>query len=271
MVVDVSVVIPTSRRERQVLAAVASALAQTGVGVEVVVVDDSPEGSARAPIATLSNAGVRYLRRPSPSGGRPAIARNEGAAAATGRFIHFLDADDLLCPGALADLTEALDRRPGAGIACGTVSPFGVDPAELERERAHFSRAAHTLRAAAHPRRLQAALLFGPSPLHAGACVLNREAFRVLGGFDTTLDLGEDVELYARLARRFGGVFVDRPVLHHHAGTRAARARPIARAATYRVMHARYRRERGITDFCALGLGALLARLRATFAPRPRR
>lgn len=62
MVVDVSVVIPTSRRERQVLAAVASALAQTGVGVEVVVVDDSPEGSARAPIATLTGRRLRNAR-----------------------------------------------------------------------------------------------------------------------------------------------------------------------------------------------------------------
>jgi len=45
---EIAVVVPTFRRPTQVVEAVASALAQDGVTVEVFVADDSPEGSARA-------------------------------------------------------------------------------------------------------------------------------------------------------------------------------------------------------------------------------
>jgi hypothetical protein len=117
-------------------------------------------------------------------------------------------------------------------------------------------------------------LLFGPSPLPTAACLVSREAFLALGGFDAELTLREDVELYARLARRFGGVFVDRPVFHYRIGApslmQPARAGAAASiAATYRVMHARYREDRGRKDFYALRLGDLVARLHARVTSRP--
>src|SRR5262249_9697815 len=97
---DISVVIPTFRRPRELVDAVHSALAQTGFSIEVLVVDDSPEGSAREAIAALDDPRVSYLKRSVPSGGSPALVRNDGWPRTSGRFVHFLDDDDRVAPGA---------------------------------------------------------------------------------------------------------------------------------------------------------------------------
>src|SRR5690606_28623032 len=69
--VDVSVIIPTFHRERELVEAIDSALSQQGVEVEVIVLDDSPEASARSVAAAIDDPRVRYVARATPSGGRP--------------------------------------------------------------------------------------------------------------------------------------------------------------------------------------------------------
>ena len=133
--VDVSVIVPTHRREREVVDAVRSALRQRGVEVVVLVLDDASDGGARVGIEALDDPRVRYVRRATPSEGRPALVRNEGAALARGRYLHFLDDDEMLDDGALDEMVGALDARPDVGVAIGRVVPFGDDPAWLHDKR----------------------------------------------------------------------------------------------------------------------------------------
>jgi len=132
MSADVSVIIPTFHREKLVVAAVESALLQRsdGVSVEVIVLDDSPSGSASKAVEAIGDADVRYVRRTVPSGGRPALVRNEGARLARGGFLHFLDDDDVLEGGSLATLADALHECLAAW------------PAELVRPRVDHPRRA---------------------------------------------------------------------------------------------------------------------------------
>ena len=60
MIPEVSVVIPTYKREREVVAATLSALKQRAVTLEVIVVDDSPEGTARDAVLGIGDARVHY-------------------------------------------------------------------------------------------------------------------------------------------------------------------------------------------------------------------
>jgi glycosyltransferase involved in cell wall biosynthesis len=53
--IDVSVITPTFRRVPLVVEAVRSALAQEGVSVEAIVLDDSPEGSACNAITSMGD------------------------------------------------------------------------------------------------------------------------------------------------------------------------------------------------------------------------
>jgi glycosyltransferase involved in cell wall biosynthesis len=98
---DISVIIPTYLREAQLLEAIGSVLQQRDVSFEIIVVDDSAVGSARNAAASLEDPRVHYMLRPEPSGGRPALVRNDGARIARGRYLYFLDDDDLLEPDTL--------------------------------------------------------------------------------------------------------------------------------------------------------------------------
>ena len=94
---EVSVVIPTHNRFEPTVQAVSSVLSQSFGDVEVLVVDDcSSDGSlARLEIHFLGK-NVKFLKTNLNSGA--ASCRNLGADAASGRFISFLDSDDVWLP-----------------------------------------------------------------------------------------------------------------------------------------------------------------------------
>jgi glycosyltransferase involved in cell wall biosynthesis len=256
--VDVTVIVPTFHRERTVVEAVESALRQTGVTVEVLVIDDSEEGSARSAIEGLRDARVRYQKRAVPSRGRPVLVRNDGIAGARGRFLLFLDDDDQLTEGALAALADALERSPRAGVALGTVIPFGDEEASVRHERAYFDRAARRLRARRTRFDMVACLLFKDAPLVNSACMIRRELARAIGGYDPRTEHCEDVELYSRAIRASGFAFVDRPVVHYRTdGTSRIHAMTGDRRRlreSYRAIHASYRAAHGHLEFGALKL-----------------
>jgi len=115
-VATVSVIVPSWNKEDFIGETIDSALAQEGVRVEVVVVDD---GSTDRSLEILEGYGDRIrLHRPGKNSGA-ARARNAGAALATGNFFIFLDADDLLAdPGTLTAMVEGLEGRTDALAAC---------------------------------------------------------------------------------------------------------------------------------------------------------
>jgi glycosyltransferase involved in cell wall biosynthesis len=258
--VDVSVVITTFNRERLVLQAVESALVQTGVSLEIIVMDDSANGSARSAIESLKNPKVRYERVSGPSNGRPAAGRNEGAKLAVGEYIHFLDDDDLLEQGTLAVLSEALASKPGAGMAFGRVVPFGDNEAILRHQRQYFERATRTARGLRGRMHLTARLLFRESILVNSACMTTRRAFEASGGFDGEIPVCEDVELWARVVRVTDYVFVDRPVLNYRTGEPSImhslkESDPKLRI-SYSRMQQKYRERYGSLEFYALKLAS---------------
>jgi len=106
---DVTVVIAGYRAEAFIHHAIASALGQEDVSVEVIVVDDcSPDDTAGAARAAFPGETRLVVDRLSQNAGPPG-ARNHGLTLARGRYYAVLDADDTFAPGRLARLVAVAD------------------------------------------------------------------------------------------------------------------------------------------------------------------
>lgn len=117
-----SVIVPFYNVEKYLADCLDSILSQGFRDFELLLVDDgSPDGSrAIAEQYVARDSRVRLLTRP--NGGLGA-ARNTGVRAARGRYLTFIDSDDLLPPGALGALVAQADET-GADIVAGAVERF---------------------------------------------------------------------------------------------------------------------------------------------------
>lgn len=267
MSADFSVIIPTFRRPRELLEAIASVVNQRGVTVEVLVIDDSAEGSAEAPVRDLRDSRICYLRNPQPSGGMPSLVRNLGWPLASGTFVHFLDDDDVVADGHYAAVRAEFERHPRVGLVFGRIEPFGSGPqSQLEHERAYFAAAA---RKAAACRRFGTRwgyvgrMLFDTALLVCSASVVRRQCVASLGGFDAEIRLFEDADFHIRVMRKFGAHFMDRIAVHYRIGSPSLMHSP--NPSQYQLdeeengrrrIRDNYRNERGLLEWYVLALFA---------------
>ncbi|MAZ08559.1 MULTISPECIES: glycosyltransferase family 2 protein [unclassified Limnobacter] len=114
MTTNVSIIIPCYNKQPYVAAAIQSALSQS-FPCEVIVVDDgSTDGSLD--VIRQFDGQIRWVTGVNAGG---SAARNAGLKMATGNFIQFLDADDILPPNKVAEqLNELKDLPPGAIAFC---------------------------------------------------------------------------------------------------------------------------------------------------------
>lgn len=120
----VSVVVPTYRRRELLQRAVASALAQGHVNLEVLVVGDACPDLDPADFTADSRVRVWNLSENHGSGG--AFPRNEAIQMARGALIAYLDDDNAWTPDHLAGLLEA-KRNRNASFAFSSMSVDGID------------------------------------------------------------------------------------------------------------------------------------------------
>jgi GT2 family glycosyltransferase len=263
MAAEVSTIIPTFRRPAQLRQAAASVLAQRDVEVELIIVDDSPEGSARDAVASLNDRRVTYILNPRPTGGTPAIVRNLALPEARGKFIHFLDDDDIVPHGHYLAVRQAFADHPEVGMVFGRIEPFGdCPPEQLENEKAYFRKAADkaaTCQRLGNKWGFVAEMLFGRALLVCSAAVVRRECVLRVNGFDPAIRLMEDADYNIRVMREFGALFLDKTVLHYRIGSPSLMHNPDrgpAQAAEERdccrKFRAKYRADRGSAEFFAL-------------------
>lgn len=118
----VSVVMPVCNHDLYIEQALDSILAQRLDDLELIVDDDGSE----TPVDSLVYAKVpnAILIRQANTG--PSAARNQGIVRARGRFVAFLDADDIWETTALKRLLKGFRDAPGAHIVQGNVRQFIV-------------------------------------------------------------------------------------------------------------------------------------------------
>jgi glycosyltransferase involved in cell wall biosynthesis len=204
----VSVVIPTRNRRQVLRTTLGCALAQRGVEVEVIVVDDASTDGTAEDVGSMSDARVRLISMPAVSG--VSSARNRGIAKATAPWVAFLDDDDLWSPDKLVRQLDAAERTGRAWVYAGDVNVddglrvlTGAPPPTPERVITALGR-------------------FNPVPSGASNVLVRADVLARAGGFDPGLRRTEDWDLWLRLARSGPPAAVDAPLVAYrfHAGNR---------------------------------------------------
>jgi glycosyltransferase involved in cell wall biosynthesis len=173
---EFSVIIPCYNAASYVQAAIDSCLAQTVSDVEIIVVDDgSTDGSGEIVAAAAArHTQVRVVRQVNRGLG---AARNAGLRVATGAFVSFLDADDLIEPEKLAEQGAVLRDRPEVGLVlCHGV---GVDAENV----VHWENILDGRRFAGHPSLFEE-LFAGGGAFPPLVALIRRELAAAVGGFD---------------------------------------------------------------------------------------
>lgn len=125
----VRVVVPCYGYAEELEGCVASLLAQQGVEVRVLIVDDASPDETPAVAARLLEADQRVeYRRQLQNSGLIATA-NHGLLewAVEGDYVVLISADDLLVPGALRRAVEVMEARPEVGMVYGRAPYFEAD------------------------------------------------------------------------------------------------------------------------------------------------
>jgi len=184
----VSVIIPAYNAAPYLSDAIDSVLSQTRPADEIIVVDD---GSTDDTVTVARRYGDRILLLQQPNRG-PAAARNLGLAHARGEYVAFLDADDVWTDRNLELQVRALTEHPEYVLAYGHVRRF-VSPAAPE-----FLRATPCDRS--WPQGDVSTALIHDTIWATCAAVIRRSVLLRTGGFDEALRVGEDYDLWLRIA-----------------------------------------------------------------------
>jgi N-acetylglucosaminyl-diphospho-decaprenol L-rhamnosyltransferase len=208
---QVAVVIP-SWNSATLLPALLDSLAAGGGEVELLVVDN---GSGDGTVELLEERGVPHLALPTNLGF--AAAMNRGVAATSAPFVLGLNADTVVAPGAVEALAAALAADPELGgvqpriLQLEAAGPGDPAAARLYSAGMALTRDGRALETGAGERQSEASPeggeIFG---VCGAACLLRRELFTALGGYDESyVSFYEDVDLNVRariLGRRFAYV-----------------------------------------------------------------
>jgi hypothetical protein len=195
-----SVIIPTYNQARLVTRAVDSVLAQSFTDYEIIVVDDGSTDDTRAVLARYGQ-GLTYFYQ---ENRERSAARNLGLRRASGKYVMFLDADDVLLPNMLSVQAEYLERHPRAALVHGY--------ALMADARGRVLRPPVLMGAPLDPGQHPFGSLVMGTPILIHTTLIRRECLDVVGGFDEALSVSEDWDLWLRLAARYDVGFSHQPV-----------------------------------------------------------
>ena len=205
----VSVLIPAYNARPYVAAALDSVLAQTWRPIEVIAVNDSSTDGTTAILDSYRARGVQVIEQ---SNAGAAAARNRALTNAHGKYVLFLDADDLIGPEHIELLLARLAPDEDY-IAMGEWDRFNSDP----KESRFPSRPSY--RDSSGVDWLVKDWIDGQPMTQCGAFLVPRKLLDRVGGWDEQLTLTDDFEFFARLLSRSEGIrFAPGAFLYYRSG-----------------------------------------------------
>jgi glycosyltransferase involved in cell wall biosynthesis len=198
----VSVVIPTYDRIETLPRSLDSVINQTFPDWELIVVDDgSTDGTDK--MILRDYPAVRLHRQ---ENGGVSSARNSGAALASGEWIAFLDSDDAWLPEKLERQLSALANEPELRLS--HTDEIWIRNGKRVNQPKGYAKSGGRI----YLRCLPLCCICPSSVL------LRRDLFDVIGGFDETLAVCEDYDLWLRITAREPVHYLDQALVRKYGG-----------------------------------------------------
>jgi hypothetical protein len=189
----VSVIIHTYNNEKFIAETVESVLNQTYKDYEIIVVDDgSADGTRDALVPYMQKIRYHYKEN-----GGIASAKNAGICLSQTEFVAFLDHDDLWVPDKLQLQMECFNENLQVGLVYSKYTSFR-DGKELRTK----------------PEKGYSGWIFkellSKSFIQTSTVVVKRECLDAVGPYDETFSLGDEYDMFLRIAQKFQCGFVDK-------------------------------------------------------------
>lgn len=200
-----SVIIPLYNKAPYIRKALESVWSQTFRDFELIVVDDgSSDDSLSVAKDVIAGSGINARLIHQENAG-VSSARNNGVAASRGDYICFLDADDWWAPDFLEQMDGLINEYPDAGIY-GT--NYYIISRGKQRVALHLPSTGYINYCDCY-RRMQ-------MPLWTGAVCIPKSVFSEMNGFKRHLKLGEDFDLWIRIALKAKVAYLDEPLAYYY-------------------------------------------------------
>ncbi len=180
----VSVIIPTYNRRQMLGDTVESVLSQSFKGFELIVVDDGSEDGTAEHLSKYGSS-LRVISQPRRG---VSAARNLGVRCSSGRYLAFLDSDDLWQPKKLEVQVTYMEELPEVQI-CQTEEIWIRNGVRVNPKKKHRKPSGDIFRPSLD------LCLISPS-----AVMMTRELFKRVGGFDEAFTVCEDYDLWLRIS-----------------------------------------------------------------------
>jgi hypothetical protein len=190
---EISIIIPAYNVARFLKDAISSALAQKNVDVEVIVVDDGSTDNT-ANLLTIYSANPRVHVITQENAGA-ASARNSGISASNGRYLGFLDGDDIWATNKATRHLAILNENPRIDL---TYSWWRL----IDENGRQLPVSDCAIPEDKVPGGLSfEGLLLGNFTGTSSIVICRAEAIRLVGGFDPRVPVsGEDLDTWLRIA-----------------------------------------------------------------------
>lgn len=189
----VSVIIPTYNRTDLVRRAVKSVLKQSYKNIEIIVVDDASEKDIESSVCELGE--VRYFKNEENRG--PCYSRNFGIKVSNGKYINFLDDDDILFPDKIEKqvglFEESKDKMLGMVTCHARDERSGKEMVKYNKVKGNIYKE----------------LLYSFVVSGIETMLFKKNAVEKVGGYDENLQSSQEYDLLIRIAEFYTVDYVD--------------------------------------------------------------
>jgi glycosyltransferase involved in cell wall biosynthesis len=202
-----SIVIPLYNKAAFVKKTVQSVLDQTFRDFELIIVNDGSTDTSLKVVRGLNDDRIRLFDQENTG---VSTARNHGVKEAVNEYIAFLDADDWWDPAYLEKMQELISKYPDAGLWAAKYykvkhgrnieANIGLEEGFTDGYIDYFRVYARTMW----------------MPVTSSSFTIRQSTFDTYGGYKPELKIGEDFELWSRIALKHDIAFLNRPLVYYN-------------------------------------------------------